>query len=91
MLVQRIQVGHPKDTAAEMIRLLNSAIESTRRDQARIDADLMQKMSDRSSTAPAPKSGTTSRAVYANAAKILHPDELGWSLALPEHLRDEEG
>jgi hypothetical protein len=87
-LVQRIKVGHPEDTAAEMIRLLDKVVADTRRDQARVDADLMTKNADRAPTAPAPKGGTTSRAVFESAARMLHPDELGWSLELPEHLRE---
>jgi hypothetical protein len=31
MLVQRIKVGHPTDTAAEMIRLLDKAIQDGQR------------------------------------------------------------
>lgn len=30
-LVQRIKVGHPQDTAAEMIRLLDSAVQDGQR------------------------------------------------------------
>jgi hypothetical protein len=90
MLVQRIRVGHPEDTAAEMIRLLDSVVADTRRDQARVDAELMQKNADRAPKAPAPKGGTTSRAVFTEAARMLHPDVLGWSLELPEHLREGE-
>jgi hypothetical protein len=86
-LVQRIKVGHPADTAAEMIRLLDKAIQDARREQARVDADLMKKNVDRAPTAPAPKGGTTSRAVFESAYRMIHPDELGWSLELPEHLR----
>lgn len=63
--------------------------QAVRRDQARVDAELMQRQSDRSPSAPAPKGGTTSRAVFAAAAKMLHPERLGWSLELPDHLRDE--
>jgi hypothetical protein len=90
-LVQRIKVGHPQDTAAEMLRLLDKVVADTRRDQARVDADLMQKNADRAPTAPAPKGGTTSRAVFESAYRMIHPDELGWSLELPEHLRDMAG
>jgi hypothetical protein len=89
-LVQRIKVGHPQDTAAEMIRLLDKVVADTRRDQAQVDAELMQKNADRAPKAPAPKGGTTSRAVFTEAARMLHPDVLGWSLELPEHLREGE-
>lgn len=61
--------------------------DAVRRDQAGRDADLMRKLSDRSPNTTPPKGGTNSRAVYASAAEILHPDQLGWSLSHPEHLR----
>lgn len=74
------------DDAKQMI---DDLVAAAAREQARLDAELMQKMSDRSPTAPASKGGTNSRTVYASAANILHPDKLGWSLELPEHLRNE--
>lgn len=70
-------------------RMLDDLLAIAAREQARVDAELMQTMSDRAPKAPAPKSGTTSRAVFAEAARMLHPDELGWGLELPEHLRSE--
>jgi hypothetical protein len=75
------------DAAREMIDAL---IGTAARAQAQADAELMQKMSDRAPTARPSKGGTTSRAVFAEAARILHPDELGWSLNLPDHLVTDE-
>lgn len=71
----------------DMLAAVAAFEQAVRRDQARVDAELMRTQSDRSPSAPAPRSGTTSRAVFASAARMLHPDELGWSLELPDHLK----
>ncbi|MFI1796621.1 hypothetical protein ACH427_04575 [Streptomyces sp. NPDC020379] len=88
-LEQRIRVAVPEDSAETMLGLLEQVVQETRREQARLDSELMQKMSDRAPKTTPPKDGTTSRAVYAAAADILNPDGQGWSLELPEHLREE--
>jgi DNA-binding PadR family transcriptional regulator len=90
MLVQRIRVAMPEDSAKAAVELLDSVIAATKREQARRDSELMQKNSDRAPTAPAVKGGTTSRAVFESAARMLDPDQLGWSLELPDHLKDAE-
>lgn len=87
MLVQRIRVGHPEDTATEMIRLLDQVVETTKVEQARRDSELMQMLSDRAPDTKPPAGGTNSKSVYGSAAQILNLDDLGWSLNLPDHLK----
>jgi hypothetical protein len=84
-------IGAARQDLAELDAWMERYATAVRREQARVDADLMQKNADRAPTAPAPKGGTTSRAVFESAYRMIHPDELGWSLELPEHLRDTAG
>lgn len=87
-LKARLTVAMPLDSVEAALKLLDKVIEETRVTQARVDADLMQKMSDRAANTTPPKGGTNSRSVYKSAANMLNPDELGWSLKLPAHLQD---
>jgi hypothetical protein len=59
--------------------------------QAQADAELMEKMAtnvDKLARPTTRPSADDTIAVYRTAADALHPDRLGWSLNLPDHLRD---
>jgi hypothetical protein len=78
----------PEGKAADVLALVGPLVDAVRRDQAVRDADVMQKMSDRSPNTTPPRGGTNGRQVFSSAARMLDPDVDGWGLNLPDHLKD---
>lgn len=87
-LENAIRKAVPGDEADAIVGLIGPLVDETRWDQAKRDADVMRKMAERSPDTKPSRGGTNGRQVYTSAAELLDPDEEGWGLSLPDHLKN---
>jgi hypothetical protein len=83
-----IRKAVPGDGVDAIVNLIGPLVDEIRRDQAKRDADVLRRMSERSPNTTPPRGGTNSRMVFGTAAQMLDPDGEGWGLNLPDHLKD---
>lgn len=87
-LENAIRKAVPDHLSAGILDLIGPLVDEVRRDQARRDAGVMRKMAERSPNTVPPRGGTNGRRTFGSAAQALDPDQDGWGLNLPDHLKD---